>query len=250
VLLPERTIFYSASCNFFRRYIAGSLLSVRTAASYGPHLRSCEQCRALYPQIVQALHGFDQAVFDTLRKLLDNWSESLDITEERIGRFVDFHVRFQDEDEELRETERERLRSEWVLRLWKRAAALGFHIGYCMQRYECSHVRVGDSTLWLGWRQGLGDKAAAQFVQELDDSLYELLIAAKILFDSLGFAAWSEDFHYDPLLWLPADDDLKRIDGILHVDETATSRSVTANWGRTASTSASSPCSGGRTTSC
>jgi hypothetical protein len=189
------------------------------------HLRSCAACPDAHPRIIEALSRFDSAMFDTIEKLLDNWGATFDFSEERIERIADLPEPwdFEDErDEESYKYQRQEMCDEWSFRLWKRAAILGFHIGCYMEHYECTHDGYRNPTLWVRWRGEASEEKAAQFVRSLDEDAFEMLLAARKLFDAVSIPSRPPESHYepyDPLLWLPADGDSERIDGVLHPEE-------------------------------
>ena len=175
------------------------------------HVGECLRCRDLYPDLVAAFERFDELALTQWIALLSNFQATMELGDEHLERFMltgpdDYEDRVQyecDLDVQLSYSIRPML-------VW-RAVRLGCQVGRFMSAFAAMFAEPGD--VWLTWRKGEIQNSVSAFVRSIDRKLFLLAVLARNL---LLVRPWpAED---EGVLWMPADEELIPVPGVLQVD--------------------------------
>lgn len=159
------------------------------SAALRAHIAECRDCRARHPEVGEAMREFDGRAVQDLSSLLGSFGTTLLFVDELDS--VEPHFR------------------EFLA--W-RAATLGCQVGRFMAALADSFP--DQDSLWLKWRQGDLPGEVSDFVRKMDDKQFELALCANNLASVFSTCPCVED----GVLWLPADENLTSVPGVLQVD--------------------------------
>jgi hypothetical protein len=172
------------------------------------HIGECLNCRDLYPDLISAFERFDNEVLLAWHLLLTTFQESMKLEDEQLFRFVPH-----DDNEEpgYYASDLDLIRAVCA---W-RAVRIGCQVGRFMSAFAGTFSEGGD--LWLKWRKGESQGPIPTSIQAIDRQFFLLGLLARNL---LLVCSWpSED---EGVLWVPSDEDLISVPGLVHLDRTRT----------------------------
>lgn len=171
------------------------------------HIGECLKCRGLYPDLVAAFGRFDEVALAEWLVLLTHFQASMELGDEQLKRFM-----LTEEDEERSNYDCDEMELEAIRRLFAwRALRVGCQVGRFMSAFAASFAERGD--LWLKWRKGEIEGSVSVSVRTTGREQFLLALLARNL---LLVRSWP--FEDEGVLWIPADEDLASVPGVVHVD--------------------------------
>jgi hypothetical protein len=175
------------------------------------HIGECLKCSGLYPDLVAAFECFDEAVLFKWFLLLTHLQASMELGDEQLKRFMYTGPEDYEEPEQYEDQLREQLdRYIRPICVW-RAVRVGCQVGRFMSAFAATFGESGD--LWLKWRKGEIQGSVSDSVREASREQFLLALLARNLLLVRSWAA--ED---GGVLWMPADEDLISVPGVVRVD--------------------------------
>jgi len=171
------------------------------------HIGECLKCRDLYSDLIAAFERFDEVSLFKWSVLLTHLQASMELGGEQLKRFM-----LTGEDEEQSNDDYYEMELEAIRRLFAwRAVRVGCQAGRFMSAFAATFAERGD--LWLKWRKGEIECSVSVSVRTTGREQFLLALLARNL-----LLARSWPFEDEGLLWMPADEDLVSVPGVVHVD--------------------------------
>jgi hypothetical protein len=169
------------------------------------------KCRDIYPDLVAAYGRFDELALSEWRVLLTDFQACMQLGDTQLKRFIPTELEDY-EDEESYELDLDVQLTEFVLPIFTwRAVRLGCHVARFMSALAATFAERGD--LWLQWRKDEIQGSVSASVRATSPEQFLLALLARNL---LLIRSWTAED--EGILWLPADEDLTSISGVVQVD--------------------------------
>jgi hypothetical protein len=175
------------------------------------HLGECLKCKNLYPDLVGAFERFDEAALFKWFVLLTHFEASLQLEDEQLKRFMLNEPEDYPEPEQYEVDLDSRLSDAIRPICVRRAVRLGCQVGRFMSAFGATFAEGGD--LWLKWRTGEIQGSVSDSVRAKSREQFLLALLASNLLWVRSWAAEEEG-----VLWMPADEGLPSVPGVVRVD--------------------------------
>jgi hypothetical protein len=175
------------------------------------HIGECLKCRNLYPDLADAFQRFDEMELNKWFILLTDLQASMELGDEQLERLMpntpgDYEKPEYYEDQlfvQLNDVIR-------PICVW-RAVRLACQVGRFMSAFAGTFAEQGD--VWLKWRTGEILGSAYHYVRAASR---EQFLLALLSLNLLLIRSWAAEDK--GVLWMPADEDLLSVPGVVRVD--------------------------------
>jgi hypothetical protein len=175
------------------------------------HIGECLKCRDIYSDLIAAFERFDEVSLFKWSVLLTHLQASMELGDEQLKRFMYNVPEDYEEPEQYEDQLGEQLdRSIRPICVW-RAVRVSCQVGRFMSAFAATFAERGD--LWLKWRKGEIQGSVSDSVRATGREQFLLALLARNLLLVRSWAA--ED---GGVLWMPADEDLLSVPGVVRVD--------------------------------